>query len=192
MENEKIQSQPSKFNLNELRLPANYGVTFGVKKVLNSVSVGKPNKAQFFRIHASQEMTFLAMILEQKETREIYCVQPDVADQIAELVRAVQLLVGVDRQGNAFLVPVTLPGLDGRRNKWHESLAQACELAKAKWIRIAANMSAGAYDVFEAQAELMPPEWPEYGLDQMIEVAFRGKIVESLEHPVVRSLLGRV
>ena len=137
-------------------------------------------------------MTFLAMILEQKETREIYCVRPDVADQIAELVRAVQLLVGVDRQGNAFLVPVTLPGLDGRRNKWHESLAQACELAKAKWIRIAANMSAGAYDVFEAQAELMPPEWPEYGLDQMIEVAFRGKIVESLEHPVVRSLLGRV
>ena len=110
MENEKIQSQPSKFNLNELRLPANYGVTFGVKKVLNSVSVGKPNKAQFFLIHASQEMTFLAMILEQKETREIYCVRPDVADQIAELVRAVQLLVGVDRQGNAFLVPVTLPG----------------------------------------------------------------------------------
>ena len=98
----------------------------------------------------------------------------------------------MDRQGNAFLVPVTLPGLDGRRNKWNESLAQACELAKAKWIRIAANMSAGAYDVFEAQAELMPPEWPEYGLDQMIEVAFRGKIVESLEHPVVRSLLGRV
>jgi len=26
----------------------------------------------------------------------------------------------------------------------------------------------------------------------MIEVAFRGKIVESLDHPVVRSLLGRV
>jgi len=192
MENQKIQSLPSKFDLNELRLPANYGATFGVKKVLNSVSVGKPNKAQFFRIHASQEMTFLAMILEQKETRETYLVRPDVADQIAELVRAVQLLVGVDRQGNAFLVPVTLPGLDGRRNKWHESLAQACELAKAKWIRIAANMGVGAYDVFEAQAELMPPEWPEYGLDQMIEVAFRGKIVESLDHPVVRSLLGRV
>jgi hypothetical protein len=192
MENQKIQSLPSKFDLNELRLPANYGATFGVKKVLNSVSVGKPNKAQFFRIHASQEMTFLAMILEQKETRETYLVRPDVADQIAELVRAVQLLVGVDRQGNAFLVPVTLPGLDGRRNKWHESLAQACELAKAKWIRIAANMGVGAYDVFEAQAELMPPRWPEYGLDQMIEVAFRGKIVESLDHPVVRSLLGRV
>jgi hypothetical protein len=192
MENQKIQSLPSKFDLNELRLPANYGATFGVKKVLNSVSVGKPNKAQFFRIHASLEMTFLAMILEQKETRETYLVRPDVADQIAELVRAVQLLVGVDRQGNAFLVPVTLPGLDGRRNKWHESLAQACELAKAKWIRIAANMGVGAYDVFEAQSELMPPEWPEYGLDQMIEVAFRGKIVESLDHPVVRSLLGRV
>ena len=66
------------------------------------------------------------------------------------------------------------------------------ELAKSKWIRLSANMTGGAYDVFEAQADLPEPDWQEHGLDQYIEVAFRGKIIKDLEHPVVQSLLGRV
>ena len=182
----------SAFDINALRLPASYGATLGVKKVLNIVPVGKPKKAQFFRIHSSADMTFKAMLLEQKETRESYLVMPDVASQISELVKPVQLLLAIDRQGNVSLVPIPHPGEDGTRNPWHESLAQAVELAKQKWIRIAANMSGGAYDVFEAQADLPVPDWPEHNLDNFIEVAFRGKIIKDLEHPVIQSLLGRV
>jgi hypothetical protein len=137
-------------------------------------------------------MTFNAMLLEQKDTRESYLVMPDVAHQISELVKAVQLLVAIDRQGNVCLVPIPLPGEDGNRNPWHESLAQAMELAKSKWIRIAANMSGGAYDVFEARADLAPPEWPDYELDALVEVAFRGKIIKDLDHPIIQSLLGKV
>ena len=180
------------FDINALRLPASYGATLGVKKVLNNVPVGKPKKAQFFRIHPSPDMTFNTMLLEQKDTRESYLVMPDAASQISELVKPVQLFLGIDRQGNLFLVPIPLPAEDGNRNPWHESLAQAVELAKSKWLRIAANMSGGAYDVFEAQADLPEPEWPEYGMDKYIEVAFRGKIIKDMEHPVIQSLLGKV
>ena len=180
------------FDINALRLPASYGATLGVKKVLNNVPVGKPKKAQFFRIHPSPAMTFNAMLLEQKDTRESYLVMPDVASQISELVKPVQLLLGIDRQGNVCLVPIPLPGDDGNRNPWHESLAQAMKLGQSTWIRISANMSGGAYDVFEAQADLPEPEWPEYDLDKYIEVAFRGKIIKDMEHPVVQSLLGKV
>lgn len=180
------------FNLNALRLPATYGATLGVKKVLNNIPVGKFKKSLFFRVHTSPDMTFNAMLLEQKETRESYLVLPDVAHQIGELVKAVQLLVAIDRQGNVCLVPIPLPGEDGNRNPWHESLAIAMELAKSKWIRMAANMSGGAYDVFEALSDLAPPEWPDYGLDALVEVAFRGKIIKDLEHPVIQSLLGKI
>ncbi len=185
-------SSSSAFNLNALRLPATYGATLGVKKVLNNVPVGKFKRGQFFRVHTSPDMTFNAILLEQKDTRESYLVMPDVAHQISELVKAVQLLVAIDRQGNVCLVPIPLPGEDGNRNPWHESLAKALELAKSKWIRIAANMSGGAYDVYAAQADLAPPEWPDYGLDALVEVAFRGKIINDLEHPVIQSLLGKV
>jgi len=195
-----MQAQPSSkqpttsagTDLKSLRLPANYGATLGVKKLLTIVLVGRPKKPQFFRTHGSEDMAFPAMILENKESRESYVVVPEVAQEISELVRPVMLHAAIDRQNNVFLVPVPLPGDDGTRNPWHESLAQAVEHAKAKWIRIAANMHVGGYDIYEAEGALPDPEWPEDGIDALVEVAFRGKIISSLDHPVVQSLLGKI
>lgn len=175
-----------------MRLPTNYGATLGVKKLLTTTQVGKPKKATFFRVHASEDMVFTAMVLEQKESNEIYLVSPDIAYEISELLRPVQLFAAIDRHNNVSLIPVPLPGEDGKRNQWHESLAQAVEHAKGKWLRIAANMSLGGYDVFVAEATLSEPEWPEYDIEALIEVAFRGKIITNLEHPIVQSLLGRI
>ena len=179
-------------NLEALRLPANYGATLGVKKLLTSVPVSKPKKPQFFRTHLSDDMTFPAMILENKEARESYVVVPEVAQEISELVRPVLLHAAIDRQNNVSLIPVPLPGEDGTRNPWHESLAQAVEHAKLKWLRITANMHAGGYDVYEAEGELPEPEWPAHDIDALVQVAFRGKIITSLDHPVVQSLLGKI
>ena len=179
-------------DLKSLRQPANYGATLGVKKLLNKVLVGKLKKHQFFRTHISDEMTFPAMILENKEARESYVVVPEVAQEISELVRPVMLHAAIDRQNNVSLIPVQLPGEDGTRNPWHESLAQAVEHAKLKWLRITANMHAGGYDVYEAEGELPEPEWPAHDIDALVQVAFRGKIITSLDHPVVQSLLGKI
>jgi hypothetical protein len=188
----KLPAPSTSTDLKSLRLPANYGATLGVKKLLTIVLVGRPKKPQFFRTHASEDMTFPAMILENKESRESYVVVPEVAQEISELVRPVMLHAAIDRQNNVFLIPVPLPGEDGTRNPWHESLAQAVEHAKAKWIRIAANMHVGGYDVYEAEGALPDPEWPEHGIDALVEVAFRGKIISSFDHPVVQSLLGKI
>ena len=199
-ENTSMKNQPSEqpptastsLSLESLRLPPNYGATLGVKKLLTNVHVGKPKKPQFFRTHVDENMTFSAMLLEQKESRETYVVLPEVAQELSELVRPVQLHAAIDRQNNPFLIPVPLPGEDGNRNPWHESLAQAVELAKTQWLRISANMAMGAYDVFVAEGPLPDPEWPELTIDVLIQVAFRGKIITDLEHPIVQSLLGRI
>lgn len=189
----QVEPSTTTFNdLKSLRLPANYGATLGVKKLLTNVPVGKPKKTQFFRVHVSEDMTFPAMILENKESRESYLVMPEVAQGISELVRPVMLRAAIDRQNNVFLIPVPLPGENGARNPWHESLAQAVEHAKLKWIRIAANMHTGSYDVYEAKGELSEPEWPAHDIDALIQVAFSGKIITNLDHPVVQSLLGRI
>ncbi len=179
-------------DLSSLRLPTNYGATLGVKKLLTNVPVGRPKKSQFFRTHPSNEMAFPVMVLENKESRETYVVTPEVGQQISELVRPVMLHAVIDRQNNVSLIPVPLPGEDGLRNPWHESLAQAVENAKAKWIRITANMHIGGYDVYEAEGDLPEPEWPDHDIDSLIKIAFRGKIISSLDHPIVQSLLGKI
>ena len=195
MQNQTTPNQlatSTSIDLKSLRLPADYGATLGVKKLLANVLVGKPKKPQFFRTHASDEMTFPAMLSENKESRECYLVLPEVAQEISELVRPVMLHAAIDRQNNISLIPVPLPGEAGTRNPWHESLAQAVEHAKLKWIRITANMHAGGYDVYEAEGELPEPEWPAHDIDALVQVAFRGKIITSLDHPVVQSLLGKI
>lgn len=188
----KESASSTSIDLKSLRLPANYGATLGVKKLLTNVLVGRPKKPQFFRTHISDGMTFPGMILENKEARESYVVVPGVAQEISELVRPVILHAAIDRQDNVFLIPVPLPGEDGNRNPWHESLAQAVEHAKQKWIRISANMHVGGYDVYEAEGELPEPEWPEHDIDALVQVAFRGKIIDDLDHPMVQALLGKI
>jgi len=179
-------------DLKSLRLPANYGATLGVKKLLTTVHVGKPQKSHFFRTHASSEMTFAAMLLEQKESQESYLVTPDVAQHISELTRPAMLHAAIDRQNNVSLIPVQLPGESGVRHSAHESLAQAVEHAKLKWIRITYNKHTSGYDVYEAEGALPEPEWPADEIDKLVEVAFRGKIITSLDHPVIQTLLGKI
>ncbi len=66
------------FDFNALRLPANYSAGLGVKKVLNKVPVGKPDKTKFFRVGEGEMWTFRVFIYEDKAANEIYIVLPFV------------------------------------------------------------------------------------------------------------------
>jgi hypothetical protein len=176
--------------INQLRLPADFTKNFGTKKILTNVPVGRPSKEKFFRVHPDLEMTIEVVILELKDLGETYVVAPDVADILGSLVRRVRLYLAVDRSANPMLIPVPLPDSDGNQNKWHASLEQALVHAKKDWIRISANKSLGSYDVHQAIGRLADPVWPELNLDQLVEIAFRDRIVFDENHPIVHTVLG--
>lgn len=178
------------FNLNALRLPQNFGESLGVRKAITRVPVRKPNKTDFFRVRPGEEWRFQTMILEIKDEGETYVLMPEVWGAIHELLRPAMLHVGIDRRNNVFLIPIPLPGEDGRRNSWHQSMAEIVEIAADKWVRTAANKGVGGYDVYIAEAKLPEPEWPDLTLDELVEIAFRDKIISSTEHPIIRQLLG--
>ena len=180
------------FDIASLRIPSNFGASLGVKKILNLVPVGKPINSQFFRTNPSVDMQFNAMILAPKGTQETYLVSQHVAEHLPELIKPVTIILIIDRQGNLRLVPVPYPGPDGQRNPWHQSLLEALTLAKTDWLRISANMQNGGYDVYQARATLPSPEWPEHAMDEIIKIAFRGRIINDLDHPVVQGLFGKV
>ena len=175
-----------------LRLSQNFGQTLGVKKVLTMVPVVKPTKDRFFRTHESPNWVYPSWILENKATGETYIVSEGVASVLGGLVRAVELYAAIDRQNNVFFIPIPLPGANGVRNPWHESLLQAVMRAKLVWLRITANKDLGGYEIFEATAKLPEPIWPDTTLDELLEIAFRGRIITSPDHPVVQEKLGGV
>ncbi|MFZ0355483.1 MAG: hypothetical protein WAM12_17595, partial [Pseudolabrys sp.] len=167
--------------------------TVGVKKHLVTVPVRKPNRQDFVRVHSHLEYRLTpAAIIEVKEDREVYLVTPNIARELAGEFTAATLFTTINRQGVLHLWPVKLPGPDGKHNEWHRSAAEAAELAMKGWIRVTANMSVGAYEVFEAIGDLPEPEWPEIPLPEILKIAFSDRIVDRTDHPLVQRLRGQV
>ena len=52
-------------------------------------------------------------------------------------------------------------------------------------------MAAGHYEHFEPATKLPDPEWPPLTFTEILRVAFRDRMIDSLEHPVVRQLRGQ-
>ena len=178
-------------NLSALRLDQSYADTVGVKKLLTTVPVRKPNRQEFVRVHPDPAYRLTpAAIIEVKEDREVYLVMPDMAPILPGEFSTVTLLTTINRQGTLHIWPVKLPAPDGRQNEWHRSAAEAAERAMKKWVRVTSSMSLGAYEIFEAGGDLPEPVWPDYAFEEILKIAFRDRIVDRAEHPLVQRLLG--
>jgi hypothetical protein len=180
------------FDPKRLRLSQDFAAELGVKKILLTVPAKKPDKQSFFRIHPDSAFCLQTALMELKEDRETYLVDPSLrADLSAEIVPKV-LFTAITKQGVLFLLPVRLPGNDGRLDEWNRSLMEAVERAKRKWIRISANMHLGAYEIFEATANLPEPEWPQISFQETLRLAFKDRFINTPDHPVIRKLRGAV
>jgi hypothetical protein len=182
---------PKSFDPAALRLDQSFADTVGVKKLLSTVPVRKPNRQEFVRVHSDPAYRLTpAAIIEIKEDRENYLVRPDIVPAVPGEYVVETLFTTISRQGTLFLWPVKLPNPDGRHNEWHRSAAEGAERAMKKWVRVTASMSLGAYEIFEASGELPEPVWPDFSFQEILKVAFRDRFVDRADHPLIQRLLG--
>jgi hypothetical protein len=180
------------FDPAHLRLSQNFAETIGVKKALITVPVRKPNKQEFVRVHPSDEYRLETAVLELKEERETYLVAPDLWPELPSELTPKVLLTTINRQGVLSLWPVRMPGEDGRLDEWNASALEAAEMARGRWVRVVANMSLGAYEVYEATGDLPDTEWPDLPFAEILKVAFKGHYITEINHPVIRRLRGEL
>ena len=185
-------------DLDKLRLSQDFQKTAGVKKLLTTVPVRKPNPQSFVRVHPNKEYRDAFAVIELKEDREVYIVPPDIASFLPGEYVMVMLYTAITRQGDLFVLYARLPGEDGKDTEWWRSLREGAELAMTEWVRIKANNSLGAYDIFQAgdgkggDKKIPEPTWPELSFKEILRIAFKGRIVLSLDHPVIKRLRGLV
>ena len=158
-----INQASNPFDPAALRLDQSFADTVGVKKLLTTVPVRKPNRQDFVRVHPDPGFSLTpAAIIEVKEDREVYLVLPGMAQQLPGEFSVATLYLTINRQGVVHLWPVKLPTPDGKHNEWHRSAAEAAERAMEKWVRVTSSMSLGAYEIFEASGDLPEPVWPDF------------------------------
>ncbi|MFZ5447820.1 MAG: hypothetical protein ACOZFS_04180 [Thermodesulfobacteriota bacterium] len=63
------------FDLNKLRLSKDFTTNLGVKKVLVTVPVRKPNRQEFIRVHPGEDWSLATKILELKKEGETFLVE---------------------------------------------------------------------------------------------------------------------
>lgn len=180
------------FSPEGLRISQDFCAMVGVKKAILSVPVRKPDRQTFFRVHPDPEYRVAVGILEVKEDREIFLVQPHLVPELAGEVSVRMLFTTINRLGDISLWPVKLPSPDGRQDEWSRSALEAAKLAEKRWVRLAANMSLGAYDVFEATGNLPDPDWPDMTFPNLLKTAFRERFIQSLDHPAIKRLRGAI
>ena len=188
---EKIESSSS-FSLEQLKLSQSFSENLKVKKIINNIPCKKPNRHEFVRVHPDTEMHIETATLEFKEDRQIYLVNPKLWNSLSSEIKPQAIFTVINRQGELSLWPVNLPGEDGSTNPWNQSAIDAVEAAKTKWIRVIPNMSSGSYDIFIAEGNIPEPEWPVMSFSKIMEISFKGKYIETLDHPVLKALRGEI
>jgi hypothetical protein len=184
---------PNPFDPAALRLNQSFADTVGVKKLLTTVPVRKPNRQDFVRVRPDPAFRLTpAAIIEVKEDREVYLVPPGMALHLPGEFSVATLFTAINRQGVLHLWPVKLPGPDGKHNEWHRSAAVAAERAMKKWVRVTSSMSLRAYEICEANGDLPEPVWPDISFQEILKIAFREHIVDRADHPLVQRLQGVV
>jgi hypothetical protein len=180
------------FDLSNLRLSQAFIETAGTKKLLTTVPVRKPGPQDWVRVHPGPDYRDNFAVIELKDEREEYVLAaPLIPELMGEFVNKT-LYTTINRQGVLSLWPARLPDPDGRQLDWHRSAREAAEAAMKRWIRFKANKSLGAYDIFETEVCHSDPVWPELGFQEIIRIAFRDRLITTIDHPVIKRLRGLI
>lgn len=179
-------------DLTKLTLTQNFSQLAGVKKVVTTVPTRKPNKQLWLRVRRGAEWQVQVLTLTMQDTGDVYFVHPDLYGELADDVRPMMLYLYITRDGTLCLWPVSLPSEDGRLNPWAQSAHTAAKAAQLDWVKVVSSQSLGAYEIRVPTARMDEPTWPELSMREILNLAFRDKLITSLDHPIVRGLRGEI
>lgn len=183
-------NNPNEINLDALRLPQNYNEITQVKLQILKVAIRKPTKHEFIRVRPGDDWKCKVLTYKSGDADVLFVVAPPMLSALQQLTTPTQLHTAINQDGIVFLLPVTLPSSDGKPNSWNDTKAAAVKEAETDWVRIVANQDRRAYDINLPVNPKPDPEWPDYSFDELLKLAFKGNVIDSIDHPIVKKILG--
>jgi hypothetical protein len=185
---EVVPSSKFASTINSLRLSQDFESLANVKQVVTEVTIGKPNRQTFFRVHS--EWKGLYPILELKTTMksEYYIVAPNAASEVEDEVQPRLLVPVITRDGRLYIWPLRVGNGEQPLDPAAASSLAAMLLAKNQWIKLV--WKGNSFGTFAAKKDLPTPEWPSVSFEEMLEIAFKDRVIDSPDHAVIKSLIG--
>ena len=172
-----------------MRLPQDFGDQLKTRRIAVSVAVQKPDRDSWVYIHPDPQWRRIMGLLTDKVNRRIYVATRDIQPEIADDIIPKLLVTYGTRSGGFGLWPIRMPDESGRLDTYNESAHAIVNMHAGKWLRVLLDQSEGAYHIIDDPTCTIPcPKWPEGGINGLLDLAFRGRIINSLEHPAVMAL----
>jgi len=154
-----------------------------------TIPVRKPGRRNFIRVHHDEEYRLYDVPVIEDEKKEVHILSAEleIPEDLERFVSHQNLLTCITHRGTLFLWPYK-----NSTNDWSKSASRIARRAVVEWVRLIPDMEANGYRVETAPAELraVQPTWPEMTFDEILNTAFEDKCIDSLDHPVIRSLRG--
>jgi hypothetical protein len=186
------KSDTPEIDIEDLRLSQDYPALAGVEKKITSIPVKKPSRQAFIRVRREEEYRLQTAVIEFKDGREIYVVHRDLQEELSIETRQIELFTATELHGPLFLWPVKLSTPGGSENSWNTSMMEGALEAMNRWTRMVSNRELKAYELLVAKAHYEDPEWPVLTFHEILNIAFKDRFIETLDHPVVKQLKGEV
>lgn len=177
------------FDPRKLALGQNFVDLVGVKRETLRVPIQRPPDQAFFVAHPEPAFRIAVPVIVLKEEREHYIVDKTLLEDLRGEWLPKMLVACQTRQGGVYFWPIRLAGADGKLDTWNTSALQIASRCAGRWIRVTANRELGAYDVIEPISPFPDPVWTA-SADELLKKAFHGRVIDSLQHPVVKHLRG--
>ena len=180
-----------KYDIGSLRLPDSYALVNSGIKLPTKATFGKLSKHRFSRSHPADEYKFPALLVDDKEGREVYLVMPHLAAYLGSMAKSVILRMVVDSAATPKLIAEPIIDAASRTTLWTTTMLEAIRLSEEAWVRIESNMDAQQYTIIQAASNLGDPQWPTQTMEALIHEVFLGRIITSEEHPLISQLQGK-
>ena len=143
-------------------------------------------------MHPGNDYKFRCLVVDDKDGGDTYLAAPNMASLLGNLATPKTIRLTVDNAGTPKLIGEPDIDINARKNLWQTSLKDAIKRAESNWVRVQSNMNAGQYEIVESANDLGEPKWPKLTMEELVNDAFSGRIIDSPNHPYIRQIEGRI
>jgi hypothetical protein len=157
------------------------------------VRIEKPPKGHYFTVRAEpvkpwKDRAFYFLL--EIEGRDSYIVAPAIAKLKTDedVIRPVLIVRYVTMAGEEGLWALKLDKPDAKSNRYNKSALKALEEAENGWVRLISAKGHYRYSVSPKTFEQTPPKFSSRTFQELFDIGFKDRIVESLDHEIWNAL----
>lgn len=155
------------------------------------IPIGRRDDQTWIQFHS--EWMFRLNCIKRKADKTYFVVERKALPYCKEWVKPYKFFVGITSSNSIYLLDIPEETEDEKAfgRSWHESAQQTVIAGRQGWIKVISNRSAGGYDVKYPEGNLGEPTWPDITLEEILNIAFRDRIIKDEEHKLIKDLRGQ-